>query len=111
MIQLSVNGQIKQHAPLHTMIWNVEEIISELSKYYRLRKGDLIMTGTPSGVGPLHVGDHVVGKIVFDEVAVDKDEEENEIKENENGRRRPEESTSSPPSNFYIEPVEFVIVE
>eukprot|EP00536_Pseudo-nitzschia_multiseries_P016493 jgi/Psemu1/299275/fgenesh1_pm.1129_\ len=60
---LTVNGTIRQSAKLETMIWKVPEIISELSKSFRLKPGDLIMTGTPSGVGPVVAGDRLVGTI------------------------------------------------
>eukprot|EP00978_Attheya_sp_CCMP212_P001420 scaffold2983_cov53-Attheya_sp.AAC.7 len=58
-LQLHVNGQLKQQAPLDAMIWSVPEIVSHLSQFFRLQPGDLIMTGTPSGVGSINVGDTV----------------------------------------------------
>jgi fumarylpyruvate hydrolase len=45
------------------MIWNVAEIISEASRLWALKAGDLIFTGTPEGVGPLHKGDRVEGEV------------------------------------------------
>src|SRR5690606_7568455 len=62
-IWLEVNGQLRQQADLREMIWSVEEIIAELSTYYRLQPGDLIFTGTPSGVGSLQRGDVLHGGI------------------------------------------------
>lgn len=62
-ISLSVNGEEKQSGDIEQMIWNVGEIIVQLSKQVRLRPGDLIMTGTPSGVGPLQAGDHIDARI------------------------------------------------
>lgn len=59
-ISLSVNGIERQRGDLSQMIWNVPEIISNLSKSYRLQAGDLIMTGTPAGVGPIVPGDRLV---------------------------------------------------
>jgi fumarylpyruvate hydrolase len=56
-IKLSVNGEVKQDADLSELIWSVPEIISILSHSIELRPGDLIMTGTPAGVGPLVPGD------------------------------------------------------
>mmetsp|Transcript_27226 Transcript_27226/g.45403 ORF Transcript_27226/g.45403 Transcript_27226/m.45403 type:complete len:242 (-) Transcript_27226:274-999(-) len=50
---------LKQSAPLSHMIWSIPETIQHLSRFYRLVPGDLIMTGTPSGVGPIDVGDEV----------------------------------------------------
>ena len=51
--------QLKQSAALSNLIWSVPETIQQLSQYHRLLPGDLIMTGTPAGVGPLHVGDEL----------------------------------------------------
>lgn len=56
-IRLTVNGEVKQDADLSELIWSVPEIISILSHSIELRPGDLVMTGTPAGVGPLVVGD------------------------------------------------------
>lgn len=52
-IELAVNGKITQTGDLSQMIWKVPEIISHISEYFELRAGDVIMTGTPSGVGPI----------------------------------------------------------
>jgi fumarylpyruvate hydrolase len=62
-IWLEVNGESRQRANLSEMIWNVAEIVAELSTYFELRPGDLIFTGTPEGVGPLQRGDSLVGGI------------------------------------------------
>ena len=62
-IWLEVNGETRQRANLSEMIWNVPEIVAELSTYYELRPGDLIFTGTPEGVGPVRRGDSLVGGI------------------------------------------------
>ena len=59
LIELKVNGAVRQTGDLAEMIWSVDEIIAELSRYDRLLAGDLIMTGTPAGVGPLVAGDQV----------------------------------------------------
>jgi fumarylpyruvate hydrolase len=58
-IWLSVNEQVKQQGSVGDMIWNVPEIISALSSQFHLLPGDLIYTGTPSGVGPLVKGDRI----------------------------------------------------
>jgi fumarylpyruvate hydrolase len=58
-ISLAVNGIERQRGDLADMIWSVPEVIAELSTYVELRPGDLIFTGTPSGVGPLGHGDRV----------------------------------------------------
>ncbi|MEL6965792.1 MAG: fumarylacetoacetate hydrolase family protein [Pseudomonadota bacterium] len=70
-IALSVNGTVRQEADLAEMIWAAPDIIAQLSRSIALAPGDLIMTGTPAGVGPLSVGDHVacavagVGDLTF----------------------------------------------
>jgi fumarylpyruvate hydrolase len=64
-IQLSVNGEIRQEGDLNQMIWKVPEMISYLSDYFELAAGDVILSGTPSGVGPVNRGDVMV-------LAVDK---------------------------------------
>ncbi len=43
------------------MIFNVDHLISYVSKYITLKMGDIIFTGTPEGVGPVKIGDHLVG--------------------------------------------------
>ena len=56
-LTLDVNGERRQHGVLSDLIWNVADILHELSKLYVLRAGDLVFMGTPAGVGPLQVGD------------------------------------------------------
>jgi fumarylpyruvate hydrolase len=56
-IWLKVNGEVKQQGDLGQLIWNVPEIIAHLSNIFELKAGDLIMTGTPAGVGPVNRGD------------------------------------------------------
>lgn len=62
-ITLDVNGRERQRGDLSQMIWSVPEIIANLSSSYRLAPGDLVMTGTPAGVGPLLPGDRVTGAV------------------------------------------------
>ncbi len=62
-IWLSVNGGIRQDSDLAKQIWNVAEALSYLSGLVRLEPGDLLMTGTPEGVGALVAGDKVAGGI------------------------------------------------
>jgi fumarylpyruvate hydrolase len=62
-IRLGVNGVVRQSGDLAQMIWNVPEIIAQLSKSYHLLPGDLIMTGTPAGVGPVAPGDHLDAQV------------------------------------------------
>jgi len=56
-MSLKVNGEVKQQASTLAMIWPVADIICELSKLFELAGGDLIYTGTPSGVGAVELGD------------------------------------------------------
>jgi fumarylpyruvate hydrolase len=56
-ITLRVNGELKQEGDLNQMIWKVPEMISYLSEYFELGAGDVILSGTPSGVGPTVKGD------------------------------------------------------
>lgn len=62
-IHLEVNGETRQDATLADMVWKVDEIVSHLSQYYHLRPGDVILTGTPAGVGPVVAGDRITGGI------------------------------------------------
>jgi fumarylpyruvate hydrolase len=62
-IKLTVNGEVKQQSTLGHMIWNVPQIIAELSRLFVLQPGDLVLTGTPAGVGPVVPGDVMVGSI------------------------------------------------
>jgi fumarylpyruvate hydrolase len=62
-ITLDVNGQRRQTGNLAEMIWSVPEIIAELGKLFTLQPGDLIFTGTPSGVGPVARGDRLHAEI------------------------------------------------
>ncbi len=54
---LKQNGELKQEGNTSLMLWNFDEIISYVSQYFTLKKGDIIFSGTPSGVGPIVVGD------------------------------------------------------
>jgi fumarylpyruvate hydrolase len=60
---MSVNGSVRQKSDLAKLIWNIPELIADLSKFYHLRPGDLIFTGTPEGVGPLQPGDRIDGRV------------------------------------------------
>jgi fumarylpyruvate hydrolase len=62
-IELFVNEKRVQSANLSDMIHTVPDIIHDLSKYYTLMPGDMIMTGTPAGVGPVHQGDTLDARI------------------------------------------------
>ncbi|WP_375342480.1 fumarylacetoacetate hydrolase family protein [Yoonia sediminilitoris] len=56
-LELKVNGETRQAADLNQMIWKVPEMISYLSAYFELAAGDVIMSGTPSGVAAVEKGD------------------------------------------------------
>ena len=60
---LSVNDKVRQKSDLSKLIWNIRELIADLSKFYHLRPGDLIFTGTPEGVGAVLPGDRIEGLI------------------------------------------------
>ncbi len=62
-IWLKVNGEVKQQGDLNQMIWKTAEMISILSRYDELMPGDVIMTGTPAGVGPIVRGDVMHGHV------------------------------------------------
>jgi len=58
-LQTSVNGDIRQRGRASDLIWSLAELVSYASRYMTLEPGDLILTGTPAGVGPLEAGDRV----------------------------------------------------
>lgn len=60
---LTVNDEVRQSGDLDQLIWKVPEIIAQLSALFELQRGDLIMTGTPAGVGAVSVGDRLSGTI------------------------------------------------
>lgn len=62
-ISLEINGAVRQSSDVSLLIWNVAEIVADLSTYNMLEPGDLIYTGTPEGVGPVLPGDQLVGHI------------------------------------------------
>jgi fumarylpyruvate hydrolase len=62
-VTLEVNGVLKQRGDLNQLIWKVPEMISYLSGLFVLKPGDLIMSGTPAGVGAVVRGDIMTGKV------------------------------------------------
>jgi len=62
-LSLEVNGEVRQQSLLDQMIWNVPEILHELSKLWQLRAGDLVFMGTPSGVAALKPGDRFSARL------------------------------------------------
>ena len=63
LVELKVNGVVTQTGDLNQMIWKVPEMIAYLSDYFELAAGDVIMSGTPSGVGPVQKGDVMEARI------------------------------------------------
>jgi fumarylpyruvate hydrolase len=62
-ISVAVDGEVKQSSDLNLLIWNVAEVVADLSTYNDLAVGDLIYTGTPEGVGQVARGQTVVGRV------------------------------------------------
>ena len=62
-IHLEVNGESRQDGTLSELVWRCDQVVSHLSGYYHLVPGDLILTGTPAGVGPVQPGDVITGGI------------------------------------------------
>ena len=62
-IEMRLNGVTKQSSDLSYIVWSVPELIAHLSTLYHLRPGDVIMSGTPAGVGPCQAGDVIEGTI------------------------------------------------
>ncbi|MCF6265208.1 MAG: fumarylacetoacetate hydrolase family protein [Desulfuromusa sp.] len=62
-LKLKVNGKIRQQGNTNQMMRSAEEIIAEISNFYTLETGDIILTGTPAGVGRIKTGDHLEGTI------------------------------------------------
>jgi len=62
-VWLAINGDLRQEGDLNQLIWSVPEIIEYCSGLWELQPGDLIMTGTPAGVGPIQPGDRITGGV------------------------------------------------
>ena len=58
---LDINGQTVQEGCTSDMLYKVDEIIAYISQFYTLKTGDILYTGTPAGVGPVHIDDHLEG--------------------------------------------------
>jgi 2-keto-4-pentenoate hydratase/2-oxohepta-3-ene-1,7-dioic acid hydratase in catechol pathway len=58
---LDINGQTVQQGCTSDMMYSIDELISYISRFFTLKTGDLLYTGTPAGVGPIHINDHVEG--------------------------------------------------
>jgi 2-keto-4-pentenoate hydratase/2-oxohepta-3-ene-1,7-dioic acid hydratase in catechol pathway len=62
-IKLEINGEVRQHSNTKYMIFKIPEILAFLSKFITLVPGDIVATGTPSGVGPIQPGDNIEASI------------------------------------------------
>lgn len=60
-LEFYVNGELRQKGNSRDMLFDIESLIVFLSKYFQLKTGDYIFTGTPAGVGKVSVGDHLEG--------------------------------------------------
>jgi 2-keto-4-pentenoate hydratase/2-oxohepta-3-ene-1,7-dioic acid hydratase in catechol pathway len=58
---LDINGKTVQEGCTSDMLYKVDELISYISQFFTLKTGDLLYTGTPVGVGPIHIDDHLEG--------------------------------------------------
>ena len=58
---LNINGQTVQEGYTGDMLFSIDHIVAYISRYFTLKTGDLIFTGTPAGVGPVHIDDHIEG--------------------------------------------------
>ena len=61
--QLFKNNELMQDGETKSMLWKIDELIAYVSQYFTLKKGDLIFTGTPAGVGAVKPGDVLVGTL------------------------------------------------
>lgn len=60
---LDINGQTVQEGCTADMVFSIDEIVAYISQYFTLKTGDVIFTGTPAGVGPVHIDDHLEGYV------------------------------------------------
>lgn len=60
---LDINGQTVQEGRTSDMIFSIDHIVSYISQFFTLKTGDIIYTGTPVGVGPVHIDDHLEGYV------------------------------------------------
>ena len=65
---LDINWQTVQEGYTGDMLFSVDHIVAYISRYFTLKTGDLIFTGTPAGVGPVHIDDHIEGYLEEDKV-------------------------------------------
>ena len=63
-LDLAVNGEVKQEGGYELMLFKPERLLKEISSFMTLEDNDVVMTGTPKGVGPIKPGDHLLGRII-----------------------------------------------
>jgi 2-keto-4-pentenoate hydratase/2-oxohepta-3-ene-1,7-dioic acid hydratase in catechol pathway len=61
--ELFKNKESVQKGNSDLMIWNISELVADISQYFTLKTGDYIFTGTPAGVGPVQIGDTLQGNL------------------------------------------------
>lgn len=66
--ELLVNQKVAQKGNTSQMLWNIDEIIAYVSQFFTLKKGDIIFTGTPAGVGKVSVNDYLSGSLEGEEM-------------------------------------------
>ena len=66
--RLEINGETRQNGHTADMLWSVDEIIEYVSRFFTLKTGDLIFTGTPAGVGQVRIGDNLKGFLKDEEI-------------------------------------------
>jgi acylpyruvate hydrolase len=60
---LTINGETRQQSNTSLMLFRIDYLIAFVSRFFLLQKGDILFTGTPKGVGPVQIGDHLVGTL------------------------------------------------
>lgn len=65
---LHKNGQLVQQGQTRLMLWGIDELIAHVSKYFTLKKGDILFTGTPAGVGRIVANDYLSGTLEGEEL-------------------------------------------
>ena len=61
--ELEINGRVKQSGNTSLMLWTIDELIAYVSTFFTLKIGDILFTGTPSGVGPVKANDQLIGRL------------------------------------------------
>ena len=65
---LDINGTTVQQGCTADMLYSIDRLIAYISRYFTLKTGDLLYTGTPVGVGPVHIDDHLEGYLMQQKV-------------------------------------------